>query len=98
VFTHAYEGGHPDHDAVAFAVHAACRLSDIPPAIVEMPYYHRQDGRLITGEFPTYFLRSRRRPGSIPQTREPPIEGSRPSPEWRTYAIKIDGEALRRKQ
>ena len=24
VFTHAYEGGHPDHDGVAFAVHAAC--------------------------------------------------------------------------
>ena len=23
VLTHAYEGGHPDHDAVAFAVHAA---------------------------------------------------------------------------
>src|SRR4051794_18761189 len=23
VFTHAYEGGHPDHDAAAFAVHAA---------------------------------------------------------------------------
>ena len=23
VVTHAYEGGHPDHDAVAFAVHAA---------------------------------------------------------------------------
>ncbi len=27
VLTHACEGGHPDHDAVAFAVHAACRLS-----------------------------------------------------------------------
>ncbi len=23
VFTHAYEGGHPDHDATAFAAHAA---------------------------------------------------------------------------
>ena len=26
VFTHPYEGGHPDHDACAFAVHAAVRL------------------------------------------------------------------------
>lgn len=26
VLTHPYEGGHPDHDSVAFAVHAACRL------------------------------------------------------------------------
>ena len=26
VFTHPYEGGHPDHDATAFAVHAAQRL------------------------------------------------------------------------
>ena len=51
VFTHAYEGGHPDHDAAAFAVHAACRLADAPPAIIEMPFYHRRDGRLVTGEF-----------------------------------------------
>jgi LmbE family N-acetylglucosaminyl deacetylase len=41
--THAYEGGHPDHDAVAFAVHAAARLRrregrDV--AVVEMPFYH----------------------------------------------------------
>ena len=41
--THAYEGGHPDHDAVAFAVHAAAELRrregrDI--AVIEMPFYH----------------------------------------------------------
>jgi LmbE family N-acetylglucosaminyl deacetylase len=51
VFTHAYEGGHPDHDAAAFAVRAACRLAATPPAIVEMPFYHRRDGRFVTGEF-----------------------------------------------
>ncbi len=42
VFTHAYEGGHPDHDATAVAVHAACTLlarNGAPPAIVEMPLY-----------------------------------------------------------
>jgi N-acetylglucosamine malate deacetylase 2 len=44
VLTHAYEGGHPDHDAVAFAVHHARRLavrrSGVGPTLVEMPFYH----------------------------------------------------------
>lgn len=41
VLTHAYEGGHPDHDAVAFAVDAAWRLlgPEQAPAVVEMPFY-----------------------------------------------------------
>lgn len=42
VLTHAYEGGHPDHDATAFAVHAAAALlADAAgrPPIVEMPLY-----------------------------------------------------------
>src|SRR5215211_8617460 len=46
VLTHAYEGGHPDHDAVAFAVHAAAELlrrESGEIAIVEMPFY-RADG------------------------------------------------------
>jgi LmbE family N-acetylglucosaminyl deacetylase len=48
VLTHAYEGGHPDHDATAFSVHAACALlADRAPAIVEMPLYRAgPDGRL----------------------------------------------------
>lgn len=42
VLTHAYEGGHPDHDAAAFAVSLAVRLAasrgqDI--GVVEMPFY-----------------------------------------------------------
>lgn len=42
IFTHAFEGGHPDHDAVAFAVTAAGRLlardgHDL--ATIEMPFY-----------------------------------------------------------
>ncbi|UCI09637.1 PIG-L deacetylase family protein [Mesorhizobium sp. B1-1-8] len=41
--THPFEGGHPDHDATAFAVHAACHLlhRDRRPAptIVEMAFY-----------------------------------------------------------
>ncbi len=42
VLTHAYEGGHPDHDAVAFAVRAAIRLAGrtAQTTIVEMPFYH----------------------------------------------------------
>src|SRR5205085_11657412 len=49
VITHAYEGGHPDHDAAAFAVHAACRLLDRDgapaPGIIEMTSHFRQDAR-----------------------------------------------------
>jgi LmbE family N-acetylglucosaminyl deacetylase len=37
--THAFEGGHPDHDAVACAVHAAVRTSARPIEIVEAPFY-----------------------------------------------------------
>jgi LmbE family N-acetylglucosaminyl deacetylase len=37
VLTHAYEGGHPDHDAVAFAVHRAARCTGAE--IIEMPFY-----------------------------------------------------------
>lgn len=45
VLTHAYEGGHPDHDATAFAVHAACALLDAAaPRIVEMAGYHSGGG------------------------------------------------------
>ena len=53
VFTHAYEGGHPDHDAAAFAVHAACRMlgQGSAPEIIEMALYHRRGGRPIRGEF-----------------------------------------------
>ena len=42
VLTHAYEGGHPDHDAVAFAVAAAVRVAGraADTTIVEMPFYH----------------------------------------------------------
>jgi LmbE family N-acetylglucosaminyl deacetylase len=44
VATHPFEGGHPDHDATAFAVAAACRLLGrggfARPIVVEMAYYH----------------------------------------------------------
>ncbi len=50
VFTHAYEGGHPDHDAVAFAAHAA--LSAAPgPRLIEMPLYHGENGAFVRSRF-----------------------------------------------
>ena len=40
VITHAYEGGHPDHDAVCWAVHAAHRhLTDARPVLIDVPLY-----------------------------------------------------------
>ncbi|MDB6109520.1 MAG: hypothetical protein JWR69_1270 [Pedosphaera sp.] len=55
IFTHPYEGGHPDHDATAFAVQIACRLPGqpgiAPPALVEMASYHAEGGNLRTNEF-----------------------------------------------
>lgn len=45
VLTHAYEGGHPDHDATAFCVHAAARLNGREgPAVIEMPFYSLGEG------------------------------------------------------
>jgi len=43
VLTHPYEGGHPDHDAVAFSAHAACALSDKHPEVWEFTSYHSAD-------------------------------------------------------
>jgi LmbE family N-acetylglucosaminyl deacetylase len=40
ILTHAYEGGHPDHDAAAFAVHAACVRVEMPPEVYEFTSYH----------------------------------------------------------
>jgi LmbE family N-acetylglucosaminyl deacetylase len=58
VVTHPYEGGHPDHDAVAFAVHAARELlaresGVVAPALAEMTSYHVEGGALATGRFLT---------------------------------------------
>jgi N-acetylglucosamine malate deacetylase 2 len=57
VLTQSYEGGHPDHDATAFIVHAAAALLRArgrpAPAIVEMASYHRgPDGVRTCGFLP----------------------------------------------
>jgi N-acetylglucosamine malate deacetylase 2 len=40
IFTHPYEGGHPDHDATAAAVHAAAQLSKPGLKLFEFAGYH----------------------------------------------------------
>jgi LmbE family N-acetylglucosaminyl deacetylase len=55
VVTHPYEGGHPDHDACAFAVQVACAILSLKrrpsPQRVEFPSYHAREGQLTAGEF-----------------------------------------------
>ncbi len=55
VVTHPYEGGHPDHDATAFATHAALRLMKKngfrPPALFEMALHPSKDSKAKVPEF-----------------------------------------------
>jgi LmbE family N-acetylglucosaminyl deacetylase len=55
VFTHPYEGGHPDHDTAALAVELAClRIAangDFPPSRLEFASYHHHAGRIVSGTF-----------------------------------------------
>lgn len=60
VVTHAYEGGHPDHDATAFMVRAALASSRLAvrgatrgaaPRLIEMTGYHRHRGGFRSGVF-----------------------------------------------
>jgi LmbE family N-acetylglucosaminyl deacetylase len=54
ILGHAYEGGHPDHDAAAFAAHAAVALlrreGKRAPLLVEAALYHGKGGVLTMGE------------------------------------------------
>ncbi|HEX2492298.1 MAG TPA: PIG-L family deacetylase [Steroidobacter sp.] len=59
VITHAYEGGHPDHDALACVAVAAQRLiarrrashAACAPAIIEMPHYRAQGSQMARQSF-----------------------------------------------
>jgi N-acetylglucosamine malate deacetylase 2 len=55
VFTHSYEGGHPDHDATAFGVHAACKLLESEgirqPEVWEFTSYHASPAGMVVSEF-----------------------------------------------
>jgi LmbE family N-acetylglucosaminyl deacetylase len=41
IMTHAYEGGHPDHDSVCLTVHASLALAGGSVPILELTSYHR---------------------------------------------------------
>jgi len=54
VITQPYEGGHPDHDATAFAVHYARRLlheDATAPEVFEMGSYHLREETVVYSEF-----------------------------------------------
>jgi LmbE family N-acetylglucosaminyl deacetylase len=51
VITHAYEGGHPDHDSAAVVTKMAISSRETRPLALEMTSYHARDGRCVTGEF-----------------------------------------------
>lgn len=55
VLTHAYEGGHPDHDAAAFAAHASTVLlarRGLHVEVVEMPFYRAMGSGMVRQQFP----------------------------------------------
>lgn len=52
ILSHPYEGGHPDHDAAAFAVqHACARIGDGAPQRMEAAFYNCLGGVFRPGEF-----------------------------------------------
>lgn len=52
VLTHSYEGGHPDHDSVAFACHMARRLAPKPSfCLCEFTGYHAGRGGMEIDAF-----------------------------------------------
>lgn len=55
IFTHPYEGGHPDHDSCAFAVHHAVGLhraqGGARPLILEAPFYNAGPKKSGAGAF-----------------------------------------------
>lgn len=58
VITHAYEGGHPDHDACAFAVHQAIRKLKKNklkvPSVLEFSSYFSKEGMMGMSDFIPY--------------------------------------------
>ncbi len=55
IFTHPYEGGHPDHDACAFAVARAVEISrdreGFAPLVIEGAFYHAGPRGFEAGTF-----------------------------------------------
>ncbi len=69
VFTHPYEGGHPDHDAVAFAVRRAARCP-----VYEFAGYHAGGiGDFLPAVLPASGPRPSRSPAGLTTPPEPTI-------------------------
>jgi LmbE family N-acetylglucosaminyl deacetylase len=55
VYTHPFEGGHPDHDSTTYAVHRAVALlkaaGQPPPELREFLGYHARNGEFYCGSF-----------------------------------------------
>lgn len=53
IVTHAYEGGHPDHDSAAVVARIAISMfaNGRRPHLLEMTSYHARDESYVTGEF-----------------------------------------------
>jgi LmbE family N-acetylglucosaminyl deacetylase len=56
ILTHAYEGGHPDHDAAALVARLSAQMirqNDHAPDVLEMTSYHSSEGKRVAGQFLT---------------------------------------------
>lgn len=55
IITHAYEGGHPDHDSAAFVAAITVRLlqqqQSLRPTLLEMTSYYAENNRRASGSF-----------------------------------------------
>jgi LmbE family N-acetylglucosaminyl deacetylase len=49
IVTHAYEGGHPDHDSCSYIAAAVGQRLEVP--VWEMPLYHRAGGNVVRQSF-----------------------------------------------
>ncbi len=81
VITHPYEGGHPDHDSCAFAVHTALRLlvRSSQPTIVEAPFYYAVNCSMRFGTF------LEEEPGSVTTCALSPAEEQRKQARFACY-------------
>jgi LmbE family N-acetylglucosaminyl deacetylase len=74
VLTHPYEGGHPDHDATACAVHVALQRLGFGQGrfrpLWEFASYHARGAELIRGQFVPYANRAEERVPLDDATRE----------------------------
>lgn len=53
IYTHAFEHGHPDHDALCLVVHAAARRFNPDTEIIECPLYRNEVGQLVISAWDT---------------------------------------------